>query len=129
MPVELQVLGYAALLQYAQFVLMAVPLNIQLGPRYTAGPRDEPMNPQGVAGRLYRAMNNHTENLVLFTIAVLVVVLGDASTPFTEKAAWTYLLARIVYVPAYASGIYMLRSVVFTVGFAATLAMLVSALF
>lgn len=129
MPVEIQVLGYAALLQYVQFLAMAIPLNLQLGPKYTAGPRDERQEPRGVAGRLHRALGNHTENLVLFTIAVVVVVLGDASTAFTEQAAWTYLVARIIYVPAYASGIYMLRSLVFTVGFAATLAMLVSVLF
>ena len=79
MPVELQVLAYAALLQFVQFVLMAVPVNLQLGVSYTAGARDEQRQPSGIAGRLYRAMNNHTENLVLFAIAVLVVVLGDAS--------------------------------------------------
>ncbi|MFK7828511.1 MAG: MAPEG family protein [Congregibacter sp.] len=129
MPVEVQVLGFAALLQYVQFVLMAVPVNLQLGPRYTAGPRDEQRLPAGVGGRLHRALANHSENLILFAIAVIVVVLGEASSPMTEKAAWVYLIARVVYVPAYASGIYMLRSLVFTVGFSATLYMLVSALF
>lgn len=129
MPVELRVLGYAALLQFFQFMLMAVPLNIQLGPAYTAGPRDRQRQAEGVAGRLLRAFNNHFEALALFTIAVLVVVLGEASTPLTEKLAWTYLAARVLYVPAYASGVFLLRSVVFAVGFAATLAMLVVALF
>jgi uncharacterized MAPEG superfamily protein len=126
---ELQILGYAALLQYLQFLLMAVPVNLQLGVRYTAGSRDSQQQPTGIAGRLYRAMNNHTENLVLFTVAVLVVVLGDASSSGTIAAAWTYLIARILYVPAYASGVYLLRSLIFSVGFAATLYMLISALF
>lgn len=129
MPVELRVLAYAALLQFVQFILMAVPLNIQLGPAYTAGPRDRQRQAEGVAGRLFRAFNNHFEALALFTIAVLVLVLGKASTPLTEKLAWTYLAARVVYVPAYASGVFFLRSGVFAVGFAATLAMLVVALF
>lgn len=129
MPVELQVLGYAALLQFVQFGVMAVPLNLQMGVSYTAGPRDEARQAAGVAGRLHRALSNHSENLVLFTIAVLVVVLGDASSSITETAAWTYLIARVVYVPAYASGIFMLRTVVFAVGFGATLVMLLSALF
>ena len=129
MAVELQVLGYAALLQFVQFVLMAVPVNLQMGVSYTAGARDVQRQPEGVPGRLHRAMNNHFEGLILFSIAVVVVVLGDASTAFTEKAAWTYLLARILYVPAYAAGVFMLRSLVFTVGFGATLAMLVAALF
>ncbi len=129
MAVELQVLGYAGLLQFAQFLIMAVPLNIQLGPGYTGGPRDTPKQAEGVPGRLQRAFNNHFEALILFTIAVLVVVLGDASTPGTETAAWTYLAARILYVPAYAVGVFLLRSLVFSVGFGATLYMLIVALF
>jgi len=127
--IELQVLGYAALLQYVQFLLMAVPVNLQLGVSYTAGARDQQQQPEGLAGRLYRAFNNHTENLVLFAIAVVLVVLGDASNPTTEAAAWTYLVARILYIPAYASGVSFLRSIIFAVGFAATLVMLIQALF
>lgn len=129
MAVELQVLGYAALLQFVQFVLMAIPVNLQLGVAYTAGARDEQRQPSGVAGRLYRALNNHTENLVLFAIAVLVVVLGEASTDLTRAAAWTYLGARVLYVPAYAAGVFLLRSLVFAAGWLATLAMLAVALF
>lgn len=129
MAVELQVLGYAALLQFVQFVLMAIPVNLQLGVAYTAGARDEQRQPSGVAGRLYRALNNHTENLVLFAIAVLVVVLGEASTDLTRAAAWTYLGARVLYVPAYAAGVFLLRSLVFAAGWLATLTMLLVALF
>jgi len=128
MPVELKVLAYAALLQFVQFVLMAVPVNRQLGTAYTGGNRDEQKQPTGMAGRLTRAMDNHFEALILFTIAVVVVVLGEASTPVTVAAAWTYLGARILYVPAYASGVFLVRSLIWTVGFVATLVMLVSAL-
>lgn len=128
MPVEIKVLGFAALLQFAQFVLMAVPINLQLRPEYTVGNRDEERRATGVAGRLKRAMENHFEGLILFTIAVVVVVLGDASSAFTEKCAWVYLIGRILYVPAYASGVFLVRSLIWTVSFAATLAMLWSAL-
>ena len=129
MPVELKVLGFAALLQVAQFVLMAVPVNLQLGTRYTGGPRDVPQLPTGVPGRLMRALDNHFEGLILFTIAVVVVVLGEASSTVTERSAWAYLVARVLYVPAYASGIPKLRSLIWFVGFAATVVMLVAALF
>ena len=125
---ELTVLALASLLQYVQFVLMAVPLNIQLGPDKTAGPRDEALEPKGVPGRLYRAMNNHFEALILFTIAVVVVTLGGQSTDFTANCAWTYLAARVLYIPAYASGAPYVRSLVWAVGFFATLAMLIAAL-
>ena len=129
MPVELKVLGYAALLQYVQYVLMAVPVNVQLGPKYTGGSRDEQLQPSGVPGRLLRALNNHFEGLILFTIAVLVVVLGEASSPLTAKCAWAYLIARILYVPAYASGVFLVRSLIWSVGWVATLIMLLAALF
>lgn len=128
MPVEIKVLGYAALLQFVQFVLMAVPVNLQLGVAYTGGNRDAQLEATGVAGRLKRALENHFEGLILFTIAVLVVVLGEASTALTEKCAWVYLWARILYVPAYASGVFLVRSLIWSVGFIATGVMLIAAL-
>ena len=129
MPVELKVLGYAALLQFVQFIVMAIPVNQQLGVAYTGGNRDEQREAQGLPGRLKRALDNHFESLILFTIAVVVVVVGEASTALTEGCAWAYLLARIVYVPAYASGVFLVRSLIWSVGFFATAIMLVSALF
>ena len=128
MPVELKVLGYAALLQFVQFILMAIPVHLQLGVEYTGGNRDEQKQATGIPGRLKRALDNHFEGLILFTIAVLVVVLGDAGSQLTEYCAWTYLWARLLYVPAYASGVYLVRSLIWTVGFLATALMLVAAL-
>lgn len=128
MSTELTVLALAGVLQVAQLVLMAVPANIQLGPHKTGGPRDGGLELHGVAGRLHRAMNNHFEGLILFTIAVVVITLGDQATPFTGACAWTYLIARVLYVPAYASGIMYLRSAIWFVGFGATTAMLIAAL-
>ena len=128
MPVELKVLGYAALLQFVQFIIMAIPVNWQLGVAYTGGNRDEQKQATGVAGRLKRALENHFEGLILFTIAVLVVTLGEASSQLTEYCAWAYLWARILYVPAYASGVYLVRSLIWSVGFIATAVMLIAAL-
>lgn len=129
MPVELKVLGYAALLQFLQFALMAVPVNLQLGVLYTGGNRDEQLQAIGVPGRLKRALENHFEGLILFTIAVMVVVLGNASSPLTENCAWAYFWARVLYIPAYASGVFAVRSLIWGVGFAATGIMLIVALF
>lgn len=125
---ELTVLALAGVWQFAQFVIMAIPLNMQLGADKTAGPRDEPLEPKGVPARLHRAFSNHFEALILFAIAVVVVTLGEKSSAFTAGCAWTYLAARVLYVPAYASGVPYLRSAVFTVGWLATLAMLIAAL-
>lgn len=72
-------------------------------------------------------MDNHFEGLALFTLAVVVVVLGEVTSDLTAQCAWAYLIARILYVPAYATGIYLLRSLIWAVGFFATLLMLLIA--
>ncbi|PKP63442.1 MAG: hypothetical protein CVT86_05195 [Alphaproteobacteria bacterium HGW-Alphaproteobacteria-8] len=128
MTVELTVLTLAALLAVAQLLLYAVPANRTLGSDYLAGPRDEKRVLTGTPARLQRAFLNHIEGLVLFTIAVVVVRLGAASTPFTNFCAWTYLVSRVIYVPLYAYGVPWLRSLVWAAGFLATVAMLISVL-
>ncbi|MFY9467631.1 MAG: MAPEG family protein, partial [Lentibacter algarum] len=82
---ELTALALATLLQAVQFVLYAIPANLELGPGYTMSARDRPPSREMSArtARLGRALNNHFEGLILFTIAVLVVTLGQAASPFT----------------------------------------------
>jgi uncharacterized MAPEG superfamily protein len=127
---ELTALALAGLLQAVQFILFAVPANIELGPGYTSSARDRPPSRQlsTVTARLQRAMNNHFEGLILFTLAVVVVTLGNQSTATTQYAAWTYLGARLLYIPAYALGWRPWRSAIWAVGFFATLTMIVAAL-
>lgn len=133
---ELTVLALAALLQTVQFLLMAVPANLEVGTGKTLSPRDrdrlggalEEHLSQRTA-RLKRAMDNHFEGLILFTIAVVVVTLGEQSTPFTATCAWVYLGARVLYVPAYAFGLTPWRSLIWSVGLVATVAMVLAALF
>lgn len=127
---ELTALALSGLLQAVQFVLFSVPANVELGTGYTSGPRDTPP-PRPLSlltGRMQRALNNHFEGLILFTLAVVVVTLGNQSTEVTRYAAWTYLAARILYIPAYALGWRPWRSAIWAVGFFATLIMLIAAL-
>ena len=127
---ELTALALAGLVQAVQFALFAVPANVELGTGYTSGPRDTPP-PRPLSlltGRMQRALNNHFEGLILFTLAVVVVTLGNQSTEVTRYAAWTYLGARILYIPAYALGWRPWRSAIWAVGFFATLIMLIAAL-
>jgi uncharacterized MAPEG superfamily protein len=127
---ELTALALAGLLQMLQFTLFAVPANMELGVGYTSSPRDRPPTRQmsTVTARLQRAMNNHFEGLILFTLAVVVVTLGNQSSPVTQYAAWAYLAARVLYIPAYAAGLRPWRSAIWSVGFFATLTMIVAAL-
>lgn len=127
---ELTTLALAALLQAVQFLLFAVPANMELGTGYTSSARDRPPSRQisERTARLQRALNNHFEGLILFTIAVVVVTLGNQSSGFTATCAWVYLAARILYIPAYAFGWRPWRSAIWGVGFFATVAMIVAAL-
>lgn len=132
---ELTVLALAGLLQVLQFLLMAIPANLEVGPGKTASPRD-PARLGGTVesllsaktGRLYRALNNHFEGLILFTLAVVVVTLSDQSTAFTTACAYAYLMARILYIPAYYFGWSPWRSVIWAVGFLASALMMLATL-
>ncbi len=132
---ELTALALAGLLQAVQYVLMAVPANLELGIAKTLSPRDpdrlgkpliEQVSPR--TGRLIRALNNHFEALILFTLAVTVVTLSNQSTAFTAACACVYLAARILYIPAYAMGLVPWRSLIWATGFLATMAMIVASL-
>lgn len=128
---ELTALTLAGLLQVVQYALFAIPANRELGVGYTSSARDRPPSRQLsiTTARLQRALNNHFEALILFTLAVVVVTLGNQSTAVTQYAAWTFLGARLLYIPAYALGWRPWRSAVWGVGFLATLTMIVAALF
>ena len=127
---ELTALALAALLQAAQFIAFAIPANREIGPGYTMSARDRPpsraMSQRTL--RLQRALNNHVEWLLFFTVAVVVVTLSDQASSFTALCAWVYLAARVLYVPAYAFGWRPGRSIIWAVGFTATVLMVISTL-
>jgi len=132
---ELTALTLAALLQVIQIALTAVPANLELGQGKTLSPRDrdrmggelQDMVSKRTA-RLFRAMNNHFEGLILFSIACVVVTLAEASSPLTTACAFAYLGARVIYIPAYAFGWVPWRSFIWAVGYLATALMLIAAL-
>lgn len=128
---ELTALTLAALLQAVQFILFAVPANLELGTRYTGGSRDyapdKPMSKR--TARLQRALNNHFEGLILFGIAATVISVSGQSSALTAFCGYAYLIARILYIPAYAYGLNPWRSLIWAIGFLSTLIILMVALF
>lgn len=135
MIIEIKVLVLAALWQFVQYILMAVPVNLQLGADKTTSSRD--LNELGGSiqsqvdartARLIRALNNHFEALALFTVAVVAVALSGQSNSVTAACAWVYLICRIVYVAAYAFNWVPWRSVIWGGGFMATGIMLITVL-
>lgn len=126
---ELYILALAFFLQVFQLMLYGVVANLQVGVGYSMSARDTAKSLTGVAGRLQRALNNHFEALILFAIAVGLVTALGASNAATEICAHAYLVARILYVPAYAQGLTPWRSIIWAIGFFATIAMVVIAVF
>ncbi|MBW4981807.1 MAPEG family protein [Mameliella sp. CS4] len=132
---ELTALTLAALLQVVQYVLMAVPANIELGMGKTMSPRDRDRLGGSLedqlsvkTARLKRALDNHFEGLILFAIAVFVTTWSDQGNGITAALSGLYLLARILYVPAYYFGWAPWRSLIWFAGFGATVLMLLLAL-
>lgn len=125
---ELTVLTLAALLWVVQFLLYLAAGHGRMDVQKAIGPRDEPVEKPGICGRLHRALSNHLEGLLLFAIAALVLTITNQSTAFTATAAWIYLLARVLYVPAYAFGWTPWRTVIWMVSLFATVALLIAAL-
>lgn len=128
MTTELYILALAGLLQVAQVALYSVIGNLQIDKRTVFGPRDAQIELPTATGRAHRAMNNHFEGLILFTLAVVVVTLSDQSSTVTELCAHIYLISRLLYIPAYLQGLAPWRSIIWLVGFSATAIMLIAAL-
>lgn len=128
---EVALLVLAALLQCVQFVLVSLAANLEVGTKVTLSPRDGTdlramVSPR--TGRLIRALDNHFEGLILFTIACVAVTLTGKSSNFTVLCAMTYLVARVLYVPAYWYGLVPWRSLIWMAGWGATVLMLIAAL-
>ncbi|MEM9204721.1 MAG: MAPEG family protein [Pseudomonadota bacterium] len=126
---DLIVLALAALLAIVQLFLFALPANLELGVKYTAGPRDDPMaGLRTTTARLKRAYENFLETLPLFAIAVIVTHVTEQADGATAAASWAYLAARVLYIPAYLSGVFMLRSAIWGVSLLAIVVILIRAL-
>ena len=125
---ELTALGLAACVQAVQIGLAGWSMNRDVGAAWNAGPRDDTPDMSALTGRLRRAVDNHFQGLVLFAIAVLLVTLAGQGNALTCGCAWVYLLARVLYVPAYAFGLSPWRSLIWAAGFAATMLMIFAAL-
>ncbi len=94
---------------FAALVLASVQLTIssvltlrQLGGTWVAGPRDNPREAAGLGGRFVRAHRNFLEIFPQFAAALFLVHAAHAAGSLSVVGAWTFVIGRIAYVPAYA---------------------------
>jgi uncharacterized MAPEG superfamily protein len=82
---------------------------------YLLGARDEQIQPATYGARAKRAFANLQESLpVFFTLAILAIILDKDVSQY----AGLWLIARVVYVPAYVIDIPYIRTMVWLVSLA-----------
>jgi uncharacterized MAPEG superfamily protein len=117
---EITILILYGFLVIVTLMMQATGAMTQLGMGYLLSSRDDHRTVSGIAGRLERALNNSVTAMALFAPAVLLIVVTDSSTNQSVLACQAFLIARIVYLPAYAFGLVGIRSLAWTVGLLST---------
>ena len=111
MTLDLWALVAALFLAMFQIGLQSILTLAQAGPKWVAGPRDTPFEVTGVSGRLVRAHRNLLEIFPQFAAALFVVHAAGINGEWAVIGAWTFVISRLLYIPAYAFGPPGLRSV------------------
>ena len=96
---------------------------VAAGNTWAFGARDDPPRETVLSGRLRRAFANYLETLPAALVVLIAAELSDRANEFTSYGGWIWFASRVVYLPAYASGIRWLRSIVWGVATAAIAAM------
>jgi uncharacterized MAPEG superfamily protein len=97
-----------------------------VGPKLAAalGPRDNPPPQSAVGARAERALANMLEALPVFlALALLNMIVGTAAG-MAITGATVFLVARVLYVPAYLAGIPGLRTIIWLGGWVGLVMML-----
>jgi len=125
---ELNILALYGL--YTALILLAQVTGAlgQVGMGYLLSSRDEHRTLTGITGRLDRALANSITAMALFAPAILLLAVRNEFSAATLTAAQVFLLARLIYVPAYALGLTGVRTLLWLVGFAATVVLYLMAL-
>ena len=92
------------------------------------GPRDHPRPLTVVGGRAERALANMHEALPVFlALAMLNLILGTAAA-MAVTGGWIFLIARVLYVPAYLAGIPVVRTLIWVTSWVGLVMMLIPVL-
>jgi uncharacterized MAPEG superfamily protein len=114
MTAELRFLAATVILGLLHLVVDSHLISFQLGYRWTAGNRDQPVPPlRGLASRVDQAYTNFMETFPLFAAVVLAAHFADRHDALTLWGVQLYFWGRVGYVLAAAAGFGLVRSVVF----------------
>lgn len=110
---------WVLLLYVVQTLVPSAIMSRAMGPaamHYAGGPRDEPLVLTVKAGRAKRALENMNEAMVVFLPLVLISVHLGLNGGLAWWGTLVFLLARVVYVPAYIAAIGLTRSIIWSIG-------------
>src|SRR3954464_14537391 len=106
MPVEIRIAALGAILLFIHIFTATRFKTAQYGRKWNVGARDEVLaEPSPVTGRTIRAQAKCQETLPIATVALLGVVIAGRTGATTALGGWTWLGARVVYLPLYAVGV------------------------
>lgn len=113
MPTELLVIALACILLVVQLLAAAGTRTLAYGLDWAAGPRDDiPHQTADRAQRVDRAFHNMRETFPIFVAIALAVVVAERNDAVTAFGAQLYLVARILYFPAYVFHVQFVRSII-----------------
>ena len=121
---EMWVLGWSVALLLAQIVAQATA-GSDRGPKYLASARDDARPSTNVlAGRLDRALRNMLETYPAFIALALGLAVTGKTGGLAATGAIIWIVARVVYVAVYATGVPVVRTLVWFISIIGLLMML-----
>jgi uncharacterized MAPEG superfamily protein len=122
---ELVCLELSVLLWVAHILAQALTARSEFGDAYLFTPRDKEPMVKGLAyGRATRALGNYVENLGPFIAMALALIATQRAGGLGALGATIWILARIVYLPVYLTGILYLRTALWGIAVIGLLMML-----
>ena len=126
---ELTILAFCAALGLVHLFATSLASIRQRGVAWAAGPRDVPGTTlQGLGGRVDRAFKNFLETFPFFVTAVLISHAAGCHNDWTLWGCRAYFGARVLYIPAYVSGVPFARTAMWAVALAGIVSVLVAPL-
>ncbi|MEZ5871344.1 MAG: MAPEG family protein [Nitratireductor sp.] len=115
MSIELKMLLFTVVLFFVQLIAQVVFEMVQNGIGYTVSARDDWKTPTGMTGRIERAYFNLLETMPAFAALVLIVLYTGNANANTALGAQIFFWGRVLYFPAYLTGIPFIRTIIWLV--------------
>ncbi len=125
MSIEILVLAASVILLLVHISWQGMSFTSDVGPGYNMGPRDTERPESVLTGRLRRALANYLETYPAFVALALALEVTGQVGGIGAVGAIVWLVARIVYLPLYAYGVFRIRSLVWLAAMIGLLLMLV----